>query len=112
MLRFADLHAHYPMRVTGEVRLNAREAIRGAWRQPTARERVKALILSIASMLFSHKSPFSGYRITPQKLIEGEVALAMSVLVRTDDELDFGEPFGSVPRGRYFESLLSDLDSV
>ena len=61
-------------------------------------------------MLASHRDPWSGYRVTPEHLREGDVCLAMSVLYRPGEELEshYTEP----PESRYFGKLLEDLDDV
>jgi hypothetical protein len=54
-----DLHAHYPMRAIGDVRpdsaLHEARRLRG---RPRLRDKVRALVLRIASTFFSHRDPF------------------------------------------------------
>lgn len=109
----ADLHAHYPMRVVGDVTPEtAVEAMRKARRRPRLSDKLRALALRIASTLFSHTDPFSGYRITPSRLREGGVGVAFSVLYRPTEELDPAENFTSPPKSSYFAALLRDLETV
>jgi microsomal dipeptidase-like Zn-dependent dipeptidase len=74
------------------------------------RDLVRAVILRLASMLASHRDPSSGYRVTPELLRKGDVALAMSVLYRPGEEL--GRHYTAPPESRYFGKLLEDLDQV
>src|SRR4051812_182008 len=108
-----DLHAHYPMRVVSDVTpQTALKVMRQALRRPTLGDKVRAIILGLASRFFSDSDPFSGYRITPERLREGGVGVALSVLYRPSDELDPHERFASPPKSSYFPALLGDLDAV
>ena len=102
----ADLHAHYPMRVVTDLtpRTTFDEMRRVKGRR--GRHKVRAILLRLASMLASHRDPWSGYRVTPEHLREGDVCLAMSVLYRPGEELEshYTEP----PESRYFGKLLED----
>ena len=61
----ADLHAHYPMRVVTEVALRSTvDTMRTVSGRPRKRDKLRALILRIASILFSHRNWWSDYRIT------------------------------------------------
>jgi microsomal dipeptidase-like Zn-dependent dipeptidase len=108
-----DLHAHYPMRVIGYVRPDS--ALREARRlrgRPRLRDKVRALVLRIASALFSHRNPFSGYRVTVDGMRAGGVGVAFSVLTRPFDEVALGLPYASPPKAAYFDGLLEELDVV
>ena len=108
-----DLHAHYPMRVVSDVTPDtAIGLMRKAMRRPTLGDKLRALILGLASRFFSDTDPFSGYRITPQRLREGGVGVALSVLYRPSEELDPDERFASAPKPSYFARLLGDLEAV
>jgi microsomal dipeptidase-like Zn-dependent dipeptidase len=106
----ADLHAHYPMRVVTDLSprttFDEMRRIRGR----RGRDRLRALALRIASMLASHRNPWSGYRVTPDLLRRGNVVLAMSVLYRPGEEL--GRHHTEPPESRYFGKLLEDLQDV
>jgi microsomal dipeptidase-like Zn-dependent dipeptidase len=108
-----DLHAHYPMRVIGSVRPDS--ALREARRlrgRPRLRDKVRALVLRIASAFFSHRNPFSGYRVTVDGMRAGGVGVAFSVLTRPFDEVALGLPYASPPKPAYFDGLLEELDVV
>jgi microsomal dipeptidase-like Zn-dependent dipeptidase len=108
-----DLHAHYPMRVVSDVTPDtAISVMRKALRRPTFGDKLRALILGLASRLFSDRDPFSGYRVTPQTLREGGVSVALSVLYRPSEELDPHARFASPPKPSYFALLLEDLEAV
>jgi microsomal dipeptidase-like Zn-dependent dipeptidase len=107
----ADMHAHYPMRVVSDLTprttLDRMKRIRG---QPGVKNKLRALLLKIASMLGSDRDWWSGYRITVDKMDEGGVGFAMSVLYRPEAEI--GPPHASPPEPGYFDSLLEDLEAV
>jgi microsomal dipeptidase-like Zn-dependent dipeptidase len=108
-----DLHAHYPMRVVSDVTpQTALEQMRRAIRRPTLGDKLRAVILRIASTLFSHTDPFSGYRITVDGLRMGGVGVALSVLYRPAEELDSEARFVSPPKSSYFPALIGDLEQV
>ena len=112
-LMLIDLHAHYPMRVIGDVSPDtALRALRQAARPADLARRVRAVVLRIASTFFSHRNPFSGYRVTVEGIRAGGVGVALSVLTRPFDEVALGLPYASPPAVRYFEGLLTDLEAV
>jgi microsomal dipeptidase-like Zn-dependent dipeptidase len=109
----SDLHAHYPMRVIGDVTpattLRELRRLRG---RPNMRERLRALVLLGASTFFSHRNPFAGYRVTVEGMRAGDVGVVLSVLTRPFDEAALGLPYGSPPQAGYFHGLLTDLEAV
>lgn len=109
----ADWHAHYPMRVvsdlTPETSVELMRKVRG---RPTIGDRFRALVLNVASRLGSHSSWWSDYRITPEKLREGNVGVALSVLLRPFDEFDLSKPYAAPPESAYFPRLMEDLETV
>jgi microsomal dipeptidase-like Zn-dependent dipeptidase len=107
----ADLHAHYPMRVVSDVQPDtALERMRRVEVGPRRRDKLRALALRTASTLFSHRNPWTGYRVTVDNMRQGEVGLAFSVLYRPGEEL--GEQYDAPPAARYFAKLLEDLEDV
>ena len=106
----ADLHAHYPMRVVSDLTprttFDEMRRIRGRH----GRDRLRALALRIASMVASHRDPWSDYRVTPEQMRKGGVGIALSVLYRPGEEL--GEPYTEPPASRYFGKLLEDVQDV
>jgi microsomal dipeptidase-like Zn-dependent dipeptidase len=108
-----DLHAHYPMQVIGDVFPDTllREARRVGGR-PGLGDKVRALVLRIASTFFSNRNAFSGYRISVEGMRASDVGVVMSVLTRPFDEAALGRPFGSAPESGYFQGVLDDLEAV
>jgi microsomal dipeptidase-like Zn-dependent dipeptidase len=109
----ADLHAHYPMRVVEDLTpRTALDQMRNVADRRGLGDKARALVLNVASRLFSNRDWWSDYRITPEYLREGEVGLAMSVLYRPFEEMDFGRPYAAPPASGYFEKLIEDLQAV
>jgi microsomal dipeptidase-like Zn-dependent dipeptidase len=108
-----DLHAHYPMRVIEDVAPDTAyrrmRRIRGhrAWR-----DRLRALVLRIASMLASNPTFDGDYRVTVRGLRDGGVGVAMSVITRPFDEVALGSRYPSAPEAGFFGGLLGDIDAV
>lgn len=108
-----DWHAHYPMRVVSDLTPStAIERMRRIRGRPRLRDRLRALVLSVASRIGSHRKLTSDYRVTPETLREGGVGVALSVLLRPLDEMDLGKPYAAPPEARYFSDLLADVDTV
>jgi microsomal dipeptidase-like Zn-dependent dipeptidase len=108
-----DVHAHYPMRVIADVTPDtALRELRRVRGRPTFRDRLRAVVLRIASMFFSHRYAFSDYRVTVKGMRDGGVGVAMSVLTRPFDEVALGKPYPSPPESGYFRGLLDDLERV
>ncbi|MFL5899565.1 MAG: hypothetical protein ACJ76D_14115 [Solirubrobacterales bacterium] len=89
---FADLHAHYPMRVVSEVDPGTTSRLMRSGKQPTWRDRLQARVLRCANRLGNFPSWDGTYRIDPKKLADGNVGLAMSVLFRPFEEMDLTKP--------------------
>jgi microsomal dipeptidase-like Zn-dependent dipeptidase len=108
----ADLHAHYPMRALEDAPRAALEQMRKVGGRHGFGDKLRALVLKLASITFSNRDWWSGYRITPDYMRQGGVGLAMSVLHRPFEEMDLGKPYGAPPAPGYFEKLLADLRDV
>jgi microsomal dipeptidase-like Zn-dependent dipeptidase len=78
----------------------------------TIRDRFRALVLWVAMKLGSDASLSSGHRISVEKMVEGNVGVALSVLFRPFEEIDFDEPYAAPPTREYFPQLLEELDTV
>ncbi len=109
----ADVHAHYPMRVvndlTPETAADQMGRVRG---RPRLRDKVRAIIVRVLGRFISDRTPWSGYRITVEKLESGNVGLVFSALYRPFEEMDLMKPYGSAPESGYFPALVSDLEAV
>jgi membrane dipeptidase len=110
---FADLHAHYPMRVlTDDVNPEtASERMRCPGERPL-RERIRARILRFAHRIGNAPTWDGEYRIDVEKLHKGNVGLAMSVLFRPFDEMDLTKGYAAPPDKDYFRGLIEDLEAV
>jgi membrane dipeptidase len=109
-----DWHAHYPMQVVDDLETRSTlERMRRVSGRTTFKDRIRALILNVASRLISDQDPHTGEkRITIDKLRRGHVGVVMSVLLQPFEEMDLSEPYGAPPRSRYFQPLLDQLDEV
>ena len=109
----ADLHAHYPMHVVTDVEPGTSlEQMTQAGARPGLRDRVRAVILKVASALLSDRDWWSGYRISADYLRQGDVGIALSVLYRPFEEMDLTQPYGAPPQRGYFDALVKDLELV
>ncbi len=109
----ADLHAHYPMRVVEDVTpRTALDQMSKVGGRPGFGDKLRALILNGASILFNRRDWWSDYRIRPDYMRQGGVGLALSVLYRPFEEMDLGKPYAAAPASGYFAKLLEDLGPV
>src|SRR3954453_7590970 len=109
----ADLHAHYPMRVVEDITPRTTvEQMRKVRGRRGFGDKVRALILKLASILFSNRDWWSDYRISPEYMREGGVGLALSVLYRPFEEMDFEKSYAAPPDSGYCRKLVEDLDAV
>ncbi len=108
-----DLHAHYPMHVVSDVSpKSALDAMRAIAGQPTIKDRVRALVLRIASRLFNDENLYTGYRISVPQLTRGagrRRAVGALPPVRGDGSQ---RAVRGAPRPEYFQGLLADLAKV
>jgi microsomal dipeptidase-like Zn-dependent dipeptidase len=88
------------------------EQLRRIRGKPGVADKLRALILRIATILFSDRNWWSGYRVTVEKLRDGNVGVAMSVLYRPFEEIEVGKPYASPPESGYFAKLIEDLEAV
>jgi microsomal dipeptidase-like Zn-dependent dipeptidase len=107
----ADLHSHYPMHLVP----GGPDAARLV-RSPRARrrllDRVRALIVGLASRFANYESFEAGPRVTVPLLRAGDVRVVFSVLYSPFDEFDLALPYGSPPIERYLGSVLRQLELV
>jgi microsomal dipeptidase-like Zn-dependent dipeptidase len=110
---WADLHAHYPMHVltdlTSDPSLKWMSKVRG---RHTLRGRLQAAIIWVALKLANDRSLTSGPRISIESMQEGDVRLALSVLLGSPQEFDFSKPYAAAPTPDYFPQLLEDMAEV
>lgn len=110
---WADWHAHYPMHVVSDLDPGSMaERMRTIRGRHSVRERFQAFVIWAAMKLGSDATLSSGHRISIEKMVEGDVGVALSVLLRPFEEVDFDKPYAAPPGSDYFELLLEDLDTV
>ena len=109
---FADLHAHYPMRVVDDLNPGSAGALMRSSKRPTLGDRVRATVLRFANKLANFPSWDGTYRIDPEKLRAGDVGLALSVLFRPFEEMDLSKRYAAPPDPGYFAKLIEDLEAV
>lgn len=107
----ADLHSHYPMHLVP----GGPDAARLV-RSPRARrrllDRIRALIVGLASRFANYETPESGPRVTVPLLEAGGVRVVLSVLYSPFDEFDLALPYGAPPTGEYAGSVVRQLELV
>jgi microsomal dipeptidase-like Zn-dependent dipeptidase len=108
----ADLHAHYPMRVINDMDPDTAAKLMREPGGATVGDRIRAFVLRIANRIGNYPTWDGSYRITPETLRAGDVRLAMSVLFRSFEEMDLGEPYAAPPQPSYFPKLIAELEAV
>lgn len=112
-----DLHAHYPMHVVSDLDADdGREQSLKRMRQVRHRRglvgRIQGFVLWVAMKLASDKTLDSGHRISVEGMREGDVRLAMSVLLDEFSEVDLSKRYAAAPTPDYFEGLISQMEEV
>lgn len=74
------------------------------------RDRLRALLIGLASRVANHRTPFSGPRVRVEYMREGGVGVALSVLYSFFDEVDLLH--GSRPRPEYLKTLEDQITTV
>lgn len=106
----ADLHCHYPMHVMMDPRERVHRMMRVSGRP--AGDKLRALVLRIASALLSDRDHWSGERVDLEYLRQGDTRLVFSVLHSPFNEIDLKCRYGSPPASEYFERLLDQIERV
>jgi microsomal dipeptidase-like Zn-dependent dipeptidase len=96
-----DLHAHYPMHVSGANTLA----------RMTEGNSIRAFILKLANRWDNYPEPGEP-AVTVPHLKAGGVGVVLSVLYQPFDEIDLQEKYGSAPRGGYFADLEEQIQAV
>ena len=108
----ADLHCHYPMHLLGDVAdLDARHA---AQKPPWYRllRRLRGWVILQAARRINDTTKQSGWRVTLDRLEQGNVRIVLSVLYLPDAELQLSEFLGFAPGQEWFDRLLAELREV
>lgn len=104
-----DLHAHYPMHLVPKGRLRIWRLLRSRSERRRLRDRIRALLVGLASLFGNYRSLFSGPRVRIEYMQEGGVNVALSVLFSFFDEFDLDGP---EPKAGYIDSLVEQLEFV
>ena len=107
-----DLHAHYPMHLVPEERRSTLDVLVAGKGRARWRDRIRALLVGLASRFANYRSFETGPRVTVDGLREGEVAAILSVLYSFFDELDLDAPYGANPEAGYLNRLIRQLELV
>ena len=107
----ADLHAHYAMHLVPEARGTVELAATARGRA-RLRDRLRALLVGIASRFANYRSFESGPRVTLSSLRAGGVGVVLCVLHSPFDEVDLERPYGAPPEAAYLDTLLAQADLV
>jgi microsomal dipeptidase-like Zn-dependent dipeptidase len=75
-------------------------------------DKLRAIVLRIASALLSDRDLWSGERVNLALLQQGDARVVLSVLHSPFSEIDFDKSYGSPPESAYFEELLEQIDQV
>ena len=105
-----DLHAHYPMHLVPRGRFRVLRLLFSGRARRRLRDRVRALLVGLASMVANYRSLFSGPRARMSYMRSGGVGVALSVVYSFFDELDIAD--GPEPRPGYLDSILGQLKTV
>ncbi len=112
----ADLHCHYPMHLLAEEerRYKRDPALKSLIRLKERKrwDRLKATILFLAARLFNTRRLWESWRVSLERLEQGNVNVVFSVLFLPDEEMDLDEwPEGNPDDGAYAR-LVSHLEQV
>ena len=102
-----DVHAHFPMHVPADGQKRTHEHVRAA-----SRRRWQAWIVNLISRFANYQGPGDTPSVTGDRMREGEVGIALSVLYTPLNEMDLEQPYGAPPRDGYFADVLAELDAV
>ncbi len=126
-MTIADLHCHYPMRVLADdpiARQGLPESKRGPDRdvtlehmvrvrgRPRRFDRLRAAILMLAARLLNFRRFGGDWRVTLDRLEQGDVRVVLSVLYLPFAEMDLDEWFRAAPDDSYFKQLTDHIDAV
>jgi membrane dipeptidase len=107
-----DLHAHYPMHVLPEAKGSLWKLLHTPLGRGRLRDRMRALLVGLASRFINYRSFWSGPRVTMDSLRRGQVRVPLSVLFSFFDELELGEPYPAMPKASYLAPLVRHLERV
>ena len=107
-----DLHNHYAVHVMSNPDgLYTIDRVTRARERPGA-DRLKAIVLNIASRLANYRSWYSGPRVTIEGLAKGDVRVILAVVLDPFDEANLGDPYASPPEPHYPKDICDQLTRV
>ena len=112
------MHCHYPMHLVAAAPKRdgewttavAAEALRERAARPDWIERLRAGAIEELDGLINFRP--DQWRVSLDKLLEGDVRGVFSVLYEPFAEFDLDEPYGAPPERGYFDDLIGRLDGV
>jgi microsomal dipeptidase-like Zn-dependent dipeptidase len=112
------MHCHYPMHLVAAAPKRdgewttavAAEALRERAARPDWLERLRAGAIDELDGLINYRP--DQWRVSLDKLLEGDVRGVFSVLYEPFAEFDLDEPYGAPPERGYFDDLIGRLDGV
>jgi microsomal dipeptidase-like Zn-dependent dipeptidase len=108
----ADLHSHYGMHLVPAAKPDALRLIRSPRARWRLLDRIRAVLVGIASRFANYESFESGPRVTIPQLRAGDVRVVLSVLYSPFDEFDLSRPYGSPPVTDYLNAVVRQLEAV
>ncbi len=108
----ADLHAHYPMHLSTEVRGSYLKLVRSRRGRLELLDLARSLAVRVASLVANYRSFDAGPRVTVPLMRAGGYGVALSVLYSPFDEMDLTKPYAAPPDRAYFGALLRQLEMV
>lgn len=75
-------------------------------------DKVRALVLRVASRLLSDRDLWAGERVNVEHLQKGNVRVVLSVLHSPFNEMDLERRYGSPPESEYFANLITQIEQV
>ncbi len=108
----ADLHSHYPMHLVPPGEADPVKLIRSPRARWRLLDRIRALLVGLASRFANYESFESGPRVTVPLLRAGDIRIVLSVLYSPFDEFDLSRPYGAPPATDYLNTVVRQLESV
>ena len=108
----ADLHSHYPIHLVPPGEADVLKLIRSPRARWRVLDRIRALLVGLASRFANYESFESGPRVTIPLLRAGDVRVVLSVLHSPFDEFDLSRPHGAPPVTDYLNTVVRQLESV
>lgn len=106
-----DFHAHYPMHLMDELRLDGVPLTASRRFRVDQLTFLQKLLMKLVNNIFNYPAFFKP-AVTIDNLKNGDVMVALSVLYAPFDEMDLSQPYGAQPKSSYFKDLVDQLKRV